>query len=43
MLKNMKIAFDFKNSKEYTTRFVITEYTEIEKIPEKSEIENFIL
>lgn len=43
MLKNMKIAFDFKNSKEYVTKFVINEYTEIEKIPEKYRYRKFYI
>lgn len=43
MLKNMKIAFDFKNSKEYITRFVINEYTEIEKIPKKYRDKKFYI
>lgn len=43
MRKKFKIAFDFKNSKEYFTRFKITEYTDTEKIPEELKNKKFFI
>ena len=34
MVKNLEIAFDFKNSKEYISDFTAVEFTDIDKIPE---------
>lgn len=34
MIKNLEIAFDFKNSKEYFLKYFPSEFTETDKIPE---------
>lgn len=43
MIGDLKIAFDFTNSKEYVSRFTTEEFTEIDKIPENLRNKKFYI
>lgn len=43
MIKNLEIAFDFKNSKEYFLKYFPSEFTEIDKIPENLRNKKFYI
>jgi hypothetical protein len=43
MIKNLEIAFDFKNSKEYFLKYFPSEFTKIDKIPENLRDKKFYI
>ena len=43
MIGNLKIAFDFTNSKEYVSKFTVDEFTDIDKIPENLRNKKFYI
>lgn len=43
MIGDLKIAFDFTNSKEYVSKFTVDEFTDIDKIPENLRNKKFYI
>lgn len=43
MIGDLKIAFDFTNSKEYVSKFTVDEFTDIDKVPENLRNKKFYI
>ena len=43
MMGDLKIAFDFINSKEYVSKFTADEFTDIDKLPENLKDKKFYI